>query len=86
MALPPHCNGVVKLLFCLFCIWFLLWVATPFWVSLSPLHQGFASAQDKYDVPIGALYYNDLPFINEAAMTLNDTWRYLPRGPKKTAH
>lgn len=74
-------RGVLKLALGVFVIWFIIWVVTPFWVSFSPLHQQFAKAQEMYDVPIGALYYNDLPFINDAAMTLNDTWRYLPRGP-----
>lgn len=84
-SLPPRARGFAKLALGVFCIWFMLWVATPFWVSFSPLHQQFAEAQETHGVPIGALYYNDLPFINEAAMTLNDTWRYLPRGPKPEA-
>ncbi len=73
--------GYVKLLLCMFTIWLLLWVITPLWVPYSKLHQDFAAAQEKYDVPIGALYYNDIPFINEAAMEIRDTWRLLPRGP-----
>ena len=56
--------GYVKLLLCMFTIWLLLWVITPLWVPYSKLHQDFAAAQEKYDVPIGALYYNDIPFIN----------------------
>ena len=66
--------GYVKLLLCMFTIWLLLWVITPLWVPYSKLHQDFAAAQEKYDVPIGALYYNDIPFINEAAMEIRDTW------------
>ena len=73
--------GYVKLLLCMFTIWLLLWVITPLWVPYSKLHQDFAAAPEKYDVPIGALYYNDIPFINEAAMEIRDTWRFLPRGP-----
>ena len=84
-SLPPRARGFAKLALGVFSIWFILWVATPFWVSFSPLHQQFAAAQEEHGVPIGALYYNDLPFINEAAMTLNDTWRYLPRGPTPDA-
>lgn len=77
MSLP----GSVKLLLASAFIWLFLWVLTPIWVSYSPLHQEFAAAQDRYDVPIGALYYNDLPFIIDASMELRDTWRFLPRGP-----
>ena len=74
--------GYVKLLLCMFTIWLLLWVITQSGVmTQSKLHQDFAAAQEKYDVPIGALYYNDIPFINEAAMEIRDTWRFLPRGP-----
>ena len=47
--------GYVKLLLCMFTIWLLLWVITPLWVPYSKLHQDFAAAQEKYDVPIGAL-------------------------------
>ena len=60
-------------------MWFFLWVFTPFWVSHSKIHQEFASAIEDLNVPVGALYYNDLPFINDAAMMLRDTWRFLPR-------
>ena len=74
--------GPLKFVLTLFSLWLLLWVFTPLWVSLSPVHQEFAAAQERYDVPIGALYYNDIPFINEAAMELRDTWRFLPRGPE----
>lgn len=74
-------NGSVQLGLWIGGIWLLLWVITPLWVSQSPLHQDFAAAQEQYDVPIGALYYNDIPFINEAAMEIRDTWRFLPRGP-----
>jgi|GEM_PF-552582 len=60
--------------------WFFLWMFTPFWVSHSKIHQDFSRAVDEFDVPVGAMYYNDLPFINDAAMVLRDTWRFLPRG------
>ena len=69
-------KGWLKLLFAVGFIWFFLWMFTPFWVSFSPLHQRFAAAQEDLGVP---MYYNDLPFINEAAMVLRDTWRFLPR-------
>lgn len=72
-------KGWLKLLFAVIFIWFFLWMFTPFWVSFSPLHQRFAAAQEELGVPIGAMYYNDLPFINDAAMVLRDTWRFLPR-------
>lgn len=78
--------GYVKLALSLFTLWLLLWVVTPFLVSYSKVHQDFAAAQEKYDVPIGALYYNDIPFINDAAMELRDTWRFLPRGPIVEKH
>lgn len=78
---PSRLRGVIKLAFSIFLIWFIIWVATPFWVSFSPVHQQFAKAQETHGVPIGALYYNDLPFINDAAMVLRDTWRFTPRGP-----
>lgn len=81
-SFSPRGRGLVRLGIAAFAIWFVIWVATPFWVSFSPLHQQFAEAQERHGVPIGALYYNDLPFINDAAMMLNDTWRYLPRGPQ----
>ena len=77
--------GVVKLLLCLGGIWFFLWVFTPFWVSFSPVHQEFEAVQEKYDIPIKALYYNDLPFINDAQIELRDTWRFPPKGPKPDA-
>lgn len=80
IRLSAQGRGLCKLGVAVLAIWLLIWVITPFWVSLSPLHQRFADVQEKYDVPIGALYYNDLPFINDAAMMLNDTWRYLPHG------
>ena len=73
--------GIVKLGLAAGFIWLLLWVITPRWVAKSPVHQQFAAAQDLYDVPIGALYYNDLPFIIDASMETRDTWRFLPRGP-----
>ncbi|MEG2139399.1 MAG: hypothetical protein RRY20_01255 [Bilophila sp.] len=73
--------GYLKLLLASTCIWVLLWVLTPLWVAQSPLHQDFAAAQEYYDVPIGALYYNDIPFIIDASMETRDTWRFLPRGP-----
>lgn len=66
MSTKRSLPGFVKLLLCMGFIWLLLWVITPMWVSLSPLHQEFAEAQEQYDVPIGALYYNDLPFIIDA--------------------
>ncbi len=81
MSTKRSLPGFVKLLLCMGFIWLLLWVITPMWVSLSPLHQEFAEAQEQYDVPIGALYYNDLPFIIDASMETRDTWRFLPRGP-----
>ena len=49
--------------------------------ALQQAASGFRRGTGKYDVPIGALYYNDIPFINEAAMEIRDTWRFLPRGP-----
>ena len=73
--------GIVKLGLAIGFIWLLLWVITPMWVAKSRIHQQFAAAQEKYDVPIGALYYNDLPFIIDASMETRDTWRFLPRGP-----
>jgi len=54
-------------------------VFTPMWVSHSKLHQDFMAAVDDLEVPVGVMYYNDLPFINDAAMIMYDTWRYLPR-------
>ncbi len=81
MSAKRSLPGFVKLLLCAGFIWLLLWVITPMWVSLSPLHQQFAAAQERYDVPIGALYYNDIPFIIDASMETRDTWRFLPRGP-----
>ena len=60
-------------------IWFIIWVFTPFWVSHSKIHQEFGEAIEDLNVPVGAMYYNDLPFINDAAMILRDTWRFLPR-------
>lgn len=77
--------GWLKLLLSVAFLWFFLGWFTPFWVSFSPLHQKFAAAQDDLNVPIGALYYNDLPFINEATMVLRDTWRFLPRGGKASS-
>ena len=56
MSTKRSLPGFVKLLLCMGFIWLLLWVITPMWVSLSPLHQEFAEAQEQYDVPIGALY------------------------------
>ncbi len=79
MLVVSRMAGWLKLAFAVFCIWFFLWVFTPFWVSFSPLQQRFAAVQEEMDIPIGALYYNDLPFINDAAMMLRDTWRFLPR-------
>ena len=76
---PSRLKAWLKLLFAVVFIWFFLWMFTPFWVSFSPVHQRFAAAQEDLGVPIGALYYNDLPFINDAAMVLRDTWRFLPR-------
>lgn len=76
-------KGWIKLALVLFGIWFILWVITPIWVSHSPAQQRLAEVQERYDIPFGALYYNDLPFIMDAFTTVNDTWRYLPRGPKK---
>ena len=75
-------NGYLKLVLAILCIWLLIWVITPFWVSFSPLHQTLRSAHEENGIPPGALYYNDLPFIGEAAMELRDTWRFLPKGPK----
>ena len=85
MATRRPLPGIVKLGLSAFCIWFWLWVLTPFWVSFSPLHQKFARVQDYYDIPYGALYYNDIPFINEATMSLRDTIRFLPQGPAAEA-
>lgn len=76
--------GWLKLVLSVAFLWFFLGWFTPFWVSFSPVHQEFAKAQADNNVPIGALYYSDLPFIHEAATSLRDTWRFLPHGPQKT--
>ncbi len=74
--------GIVKLALGIFGIWFWLWVVTPFWVSFSPYHQKFAEVQDYHEIPYGALYYNDIPFINDAVMSIRDAVRYLPFSPQ----
>lgn len=58
----------MKLLLCMFTIWLLLWVTPRFGCPTASCIRISPAAQEKYDVPIGALYYNDIPFINEAAM------------------
>ncbi len=63
--------------------WFFLFVFTPFWVSYSPIHQHFFQTAEENDIPVGALYYNDLPFINDAAMILRDTWRFRHMNPSQ---
>lgn len=75
-------NPYLKLGLILFGLWLLIWVITPFWVSFSPLHQTLRRVHEENGIPPGALYYNDLPFINDAAMELRDTWRFLPKGPE----
>lgn len=81
MASSRPLPGIVKLALGIIGIWFWLWVLTPFWVSFSPFHQKFAALQDYYEIPYGALYYNDIPFINEAVMSIRDSIRFLPRSP-----
>ncbi len=66
----------IKLTLCIFSIWLLLWVITPMWVKYSPLHQEFAKLQELYDIPIGALYYTELPFITNTIIDLQDIWRF----------
>lgn len=63
----------------IFGIWFFFWIFTPLWVAKSQLHQDFARYQDENNIPTGALYYNDLPFMRDAEIHLRDAWRFTPR-------
>lgn len=77
-------KGWFKLVGISLALWLFFGVFTPYWVSFSPVHQLVNKVHEDNEIPTGGLYYNDLKFMTEAAMTVRDTWRFLPRGPLPT--
>lgn len=69
-----HIKGLVQLLFISIFFWFFSCVFTPWWISYSPEHQRFLKALDDYDIPIGALYYTDVPISEDAERHVRHVW------------
>ena len=72
-------TGFIQLGASILVIWLMIFYILPAIVEGIPAFKRYGDEMDRHGLHAGALFYSDLPIINDAELHIRNTIRFLPK-------